>query len=77
MQHNQFNIAFNQLLLVASSLYGQGPVKGDHRAALCVQLVIYLPLTGSGHTISLRKRQLIDDLKIVYNFLNLCSINWC
>lgn len=77
MQHNQFNITFHQLLLVAFSLYGQGPVKGAHRVALCVLPGIYIPLTGSGHTITLRKRQLMDGRKIVNNFLNLCSINWC
>ena len=77
MQHNQFNIALYQLLLSASSLYGQGPVKGALRVAVCVRQGIYIPLTGSGHIISLRIRQLIDDRKIVTNFLNLCSINWC
>lgn len=77
MQHNQFNIALYQLLLVAFLLYGHGPVKGALRVALCVRPGIYLPLTGSGHIISLRIRQLIDDRKFVNNFLNLCSINWC
>jgi|APCry1669188970_1035186.scaffolds.fasta_scaffold27410_3 hypothetical protein len=77
MQHNRLNISFDQLLLVAFSLYGQGPVKGARRADLCVQPGIYMPLTGSGHTITLRIGQLIDDRKIVNNFLILCSINWC
>ena len=76
MQHNKLNIAFDQLPLEAFTLYGQGPVKGARRAASCVQPGIYLPFTGSGHTISSRIWQLIDDRKIVNNFLILCSINW-
>ena len=47
MQYNHINIAFNQLSLVAFSLYGQEPVKGAHRAALCVRPGIYMPLTGA------------------------------
>jgi hypothetical protein len=77
MQHNELNIAFYQLPLKAFELFGSGPVKGARWAALCVPPGIYMPLTGSGHTISSRLRQLIDDRKIVNNFLILCSINWC
>lgn len=76
MQHNKLNIAFDQLPLEAFLLNGQGPVKDAHWADLCVQPGIYMPLTGSGHTITLRIGQLIDDQKIVNNFLILCSINW-
>jgi hypothetical protein len=76
MQHNKLNITFNQLPLEAFSLYGHGPVKGARRAGSCVKPGIYLPLTGSGHTLTSRIRQLIDDRKIVNNFLILCSINW-
>jgi hypothetical protein len=76
MQHNKLNIAFNQLTIEAFSLFGQGSVKGARRAALCVQPGIYLPLTGSVHTITSRIWQLIDDRKIVNNFHILCSINW-
>ena len=47
MQYNHINIAFNQLSLVAFSLYGQEPVKGAHRAALRVRPGIYMPLKGS------------------------------
>ena len=76
MQHNQLNISFYQLILVAFSLYGSGSVKGALFEALCGQQGIYLPLTGSGHTITLRLSQLIDTRNFVNNFLNLCSINW-
>ncbi len=47
MQNNHINIVFNQLPLLAFSLYRQEPVKGAHRAALCVKPGIYMPLTGS------------------------------
>ena len=47
MQHNQLNIAFNQLPLEAFSLDGQWPVKGAHWVDLCVRPGIYTPLTGS------------------------------
>jgi hypothetical protein len=76
MQHNKLNITFDQLPIEAFSLYGQVPVKGARRVASCDQPGIYLPFTGSDHTISSRIRQLIDDRKIVINFLILCSINW-
>jgi len=76
MQHNKLNIAFNQLTLEAFSLNGQGSVKGARRSALCDKSGIHMPLTGSGHTISSRKGQLIYDRKNVHNFLNLCSLNW-
>ncbi len=47
MQDYHINIAFNQLPLIAFSLYGQEPVKGAHRVALCVRPGIYMSLTGS------------------------------
>ena len=47
MQDYHFNIAFNQLPLVAFSLDGHVPVKGAHRVALCVKPGIYMPLTGA------------------------------
>ena len=47
MQDNHINIIFNQLRLLAFSLYGQEPVKGAHRVALCVRPGIYMSLTGS------------------------------
>ena len=47
MQDNHINRIFNQLPLVAFSLDSQEPVKGAHRAALCVKPGIYMPLTGS------------------------------
>jgi hypothetical protein len=40
-------MAFNQLPLEAFSLDGQVPVKGAHRADLCVRPGIYKPLTGN------------------------------
>ncbi len=46
MQDYHTNIAFNQLPLVAFSLGSKAPVKGAHRAALCVRPGIYMPLTG-------------------------------
>jgi hypothetical protein len=76
MQHSKLNIAFYQLALEAFSLYGSGSVKGACIAGLCGKPGIYLPLTGSEHTLTLLKRQLIDARKIVINFLILCSINW-
>ena len=76
MQHNKFNIAFNQLPLEVFPLNGQGPVKGARQAALCDESGIHLPLTGSANAITSRIRQLIDHWKNVNNFLNLCSINW-
>ena len=47
MPYNHVNIAFNQLLLIAFSLYGQGSVKGAHWVDLCVGPGIYTPLTGA------------------------------
>ena len=47
MQHNQFNMAFYQLPLVAFSWYGQGSVKGAHWAVLCVRPGIHMPFTDS------------------------------
>ena len=65
----------NQLILEAFPKYGHGPVKGAHRAGFCGGAGIYLPLTGSDHTLPLRLRQLIDERKIVNNFLVLCLLN--
>ena len=76
MQHNKLNITFNQLPLKAFSLNGSGSVKGALFEGLYCQQGIYLPLTGSEHTRTLRLRQLIYARNSVYNFLNLCSINW-
>lgn len=65
----------NQLILEALSMYGHGSVKGAHRVGSCGQEGIYLPLTGSDHTLSLLLRQLIYERKIVNNFLILCLHN--
>ena len=47
MQDNHINIIFNQLRLLAFSLYGQEPVKGAHRVAWRVKPGIYMPLKGA------------------------------
>ena len=76
MQHNKLNIAFYQLPLEAFSLNGSGSVKGARFVELCDKPGIYSLLTGSGHTITSRIRQLINTRIFVNNFLILCSINW-
>jgi hypothetical protein len=48
------------LPLVAIGKYGTGFVKGAWRKGLCDQPGIHIPLTGSGHTVNLRIRQLIE-----------------
>jgi len=75
MQHNKLNISMNQLILEALSMYGHGSVKGAHQAGFCGEAGIYLPLTGSDHTLHLLLRQLICDRIIVNNFLILCLLN--
>jgi hypothetical protein len=72
MPLNPISRSSHQTILSASSRYDSGPVKGACVMALSEGRGIYLPLTGSEHTLSWRLRALMGHEIIVNNFLNWC-----
>lgn len=56
------------MILNALLRYDSGSVKGASGIALCDGRGIYLPLTGSDHTLSWRLRQLMGYQKKVATF---------
>ena len=72
MQLDPISRSSHQTILSASSRYDSGSVKGACVMALSKGRGIYLPLTGSEHTLSWRLRALMGHEIIVNNFLNWC-----
>jgi hypothetical protein len=57
------------MILNAFLRYDPGSVKGACVKALCLGRGIYMPLTGSGHALSWRLRQLMEYKEILATFL--------
>ena len=70
MQLDPISRSSHQTILSASSRYDSGSVKGACVMALSEERGIYLPLTGSDHTLSWRLRAFDGVQIIVINFLN-------